>query len=275
MKRITLRVKTAPALRIDARSLLPAALASLSDSEVARLPLWHGTERIALADLFDVRMQTTPDAEACIAFEGDLRRFDRVGCALDGGAIVVEGDVGDLAGAQMSAGTLAVRGSSGAFAACEMAGGRIEIGGNTGDFAGAALPGSMDGMRGGTLIVRGHAGERFGDRMRRGTALVFGNAGAFAASRMVAGTIGIAGSVGEHPAYGMRRGSLILLNLRHVAATNRFVEIHAEVSVFWRLVARSLSKEGGAFAEIGGWSPRRLVGDVSVDGRGEVFVDAM
>ncbi|MFX1675921.1 formylmethanofuran dehydrogenase subunit C [Paraburkholderia sp. A2WS-5] len=272
MKRITLRVKTAPALRIDARSLLPAALAPLSDSEVARLPLWHGTERIALADLFDVRMHTTPDAEPCIAFEGDLRRYDRVGCAMDGGTIVVDGDVGDLAGAQMSAGALTVRGSSGAFAACEMAGGRIEIGGNTGDFAAAALPGSMDGMRGGTLIVRGHAGERFGDRMRRGTALVFGDAGAFAASRMVAGTIGIAGSVGEHLAYGMRRGSLILPDARNVPATNRFVEIHAEVSVFWRLVTRSLAKEGGAFGDLAKWTPRRLAGDVSVDGRGEVFI---
>ena len=272
MKRITLRVKAAPALRIDARMLLPATLAPLSDSEVARLPLWHGTERIALADLFDVHTHTTPDAAPCITFEGDLRRFDRVGCAMDGGAIVVYGDVGDLAGAQMSAGTLAVSGSSGAFAACEMAGGRLEIGGNTGDFAAAALPGSMDGMRGGTLVVRGHAGERFGDRMRRGTALVFGDTGAFAASRMVAGTIGIAGKVGEHLAYGMRRGSLILPTLRHLPETNRFVEIHAEVGVFWRLVTRSLAKEGGAFADLARQTPRRLAGDVSVDGRGELLI---
>ncbi|HKT93263.1 MAG TPA: formylmethanofuran dehydrogenase subunit C [Paraburkholderia sp.] len=272
MKRLTLRVKAAPALRIDARTLLPATLAALSDSEVARLPLWHGTERIALADLFDVRMHTTPDAEPCLAFEGDLRRYDRVGSAMDGGAIVVDGDVGDLAGAQMSAGTLTVSGSSGAFAACEMAGGRIEIGGNTGDFAAAALPGSMDGMRGGTLVVRGHAGERLGDRMRRGTALVFGNAGAFAASRMVAGTIGIAGSVGEHLAYGMRRGSLVLPGVRQLPQTDRFVEIHAEVGVFWRLVARSLAKEGGAFGELAQQTPRRLAGDISVDGRGELII---
>lgn len=272
MKRITLRVKTAPALRIDARTLLPATLAPLGEGEIASLPLWHGTERIALADLFDVRMHTTPEAEPCIAFEGDLRRFDRIGCAMDSGTIVVEGSVGDLAGAQMSAGTLTVSGSSGAFAACEMAGGRIEIGGNTGDFAAAALPGSMDGIRGGTLVVRGHAGERFGDRMRRGTALVFGDAGAFAASRMVAGTIGIAGKVGEHLAYGMRRGSLILPDVRHLPETDRFVEIRAEVSVFWRLITRSLAKEGGAFGDLAQQSPRRLAGDISVDGRGELLI---
>lgn len=272
MKRITLRVKAAPALRIDARTLLPATLAPLSESEVERLPLWHGTERIALADLFDVHMHATPEAEPSIAFEGDLRRFDRIGCAMDGGSIVVDGSVGDLAGAQMSAGTLTVSGNCGDFAACEMAGGRIEIGGNSGDFAAAALPGSMDGMRGGMLIVRGHAGERLGDRMRRGTALVFGDTGAFAASRMVAGTIGIAGKVGEHLAYGMRRGSLILPGMRHVPETNRFVEIHAEVSVFWRLVARSLAREGGAFGELVQRTPRRLAGDISVDGRGELLI---
>jgi formylmethanofuran dehydrogenase subunit C len=272
MKRITLRASTPPALRIDARTLLPAALAPLSEGEIARLPLWHGTERIALADLFDVQLHATPEAEPCIAFEGDMRRFDRVGCAMDGGSIVVNGDVGDLAGAQMTGGTLAVSGSSGAFAACEMAGGRIEIGGHTGDFAAGALPGSMDGMRGGTLVVRGHTGERFGDRMRRGTALVFGDAGAFAASRMVAGTIGIAGSVGEHLAYGMRRGTLILPGVRQLQQTNRFVENHAETSVFWRLIARSLAREGGAFGELAQQTPRRLAGDISVDGRGELLI---
>ncbi|WP_028223555.1 formylmethanofuran dehydrogenase subunit C [Paraburkholderia oxyphila] len=274
MKRITLRVKDAPALRIDARTLLPAMLAPLSESEIARLPLWHGTERIVLAELFDVRMHAIPEGEPCVVFEGDLRRFDRVGCAMDGGMIVVDGDVGDLAGSQMSAGSIVVSGSSGEFAACEMAGGRLEIGGNTGDFAGAALPGSMDGMRGGTLIVRGHAGERFGDRMRRGTALVFGDAGAFAASRMVAGTIGIAGCVGEHLAYGMRRGSLILAGVRELPETNRFVENYAEVSVFWRLITRSLAREGGPFSELAIREPRRLVGDVSVDGKGELLIAA-
>jgi formylmethanofuran dehydrogenase subunit C len=272
MKRITLRIKQPPALRIDARTLLPLALAASGEGEIERMALWHGTERIALADLFDVRSHATPDAEPCIVFEGDLRRFDRVGCAMSGGAIVVEGGVGDLVGAQMRAGSIVVSASSGSFAACEMAGGRIEIGGDTGDFAAAALPGSMDGMRGGTLIVRGHAGERFGDRMRRGTALVFGNAGAFAASRMVAGTIGIAGSVGEHLAYGMRRGSLLLPGQRQALGTNRFVENHAEVSVFWRLLTRSLAREEGVFGELTGSTPRRFLGDISVDGKGEVLL---
>ncbi len=126
-------------------------------------------------------------------------------------------------------------------------------------------------MRGGTLIVRGNAGERFGDRMRRGTALVFGNVGAFAASRMVAGTIGIAGEVGEHLAYGMRRGSLVLAGAPPSLA-NRFVENRGDTGVFWSLLARSLAREGGAFAALAEIKPRRWVGDVSVEGKGEVLV---
>ncbi|CAD6543712.1 Formyltransferase/hydrolase complex Fhc subunit C [Paraburkholderia hiiakae] len=271
MKRTTLRIKQPPALRIDARTLLPVTLAALDKGEIERLPLWHGTERIVLADLFEVSAQTTPECGPCVVFEGDMRRFDRIGSTMEAGAIVVEGGVGDLLGVQMRAGEIIVRGGSGSFAACEMAGGRIEIGGNCGDFASAALPGSMDGMRGGTLVVRGDAGERLGDRMRRGTVLVFGNAGAFAASRMVAGTLGIAGSVGEHLAYGMRRGSLILPGVRALSGTHRFVENHADVDVFWRLITRSLAREGGAFGELAQRAPLRFVGDVSVGGKGELL----
>ncbi|MFT0171665.1 formylmethanofuran dehydrogenase subunit C [Paraburkholderia mimosarum] len=271
MKRITLRIKQPPALRIDARTLLPGTLAALNEGEIERVPLWHGTERIVLADLFEVSVQTTSDCGPCVVFEGDMRRFDRVGCSMEAGAILVEGGAGDLVGAQMRAGEIVVRGSSGSFAACEMTGGRIEIGGNCGNFAAAALPGSMDGMRGGTLVVRGDAGERLGDRMRRGTALVFGNAGAFAASRMVAGTIGIAGSVGGHLAYGMQRGSLLLPGVRALPGTNRFVENRADVDVFWRLITRSLAREGGAFGELAQQAPLRFVGDVTVDGKGELL----
>lgn len=272
MKRITLRLQHAPALRIDARDLLPATLAATGERDIARLPLWHGTERIVLGDLFEVRTTTTAGGEPCLAFEGDLRRFDRIGCAMSGGTIIADADVGDLPGAQMSAGAIFVSGSTGCFAACEMTGGRIEIAGNTRDFAAAALPGSMDGMRGGTLVVRGNAGDRFGDRMRRGAALVGGNAGAFAASRMVAGTICIAGSVGEHPAYAMQRGSLLLSGSPRFADTDRFVENHADVSVFWQLLTRSIAREGRVFAELTRGVPRRFIGDITINGKGELLV---
>jgi formylmethanofuran dehydrogenase subunit C len=271
MKRITLHMKHAPALRIDARALLPAPLAELPAAEISAMALWHGTERIDVGDLFTVDIGETPCDVPQLVFEGDMRRFDRLGSRMDAGHLLVEGHAGDFVGVQMSAGKIGVEGDCGSFAACELTGGRIEISGNTGDFAGAALPGDMDGMRGGTLVIHGNAGARLGDRMRRGTIVVFGSTGAFVASRMVAGTIAIAGRVGEHPAYGMRRGSLLLLDAW--PTTQRFAENSSDFDVFWRMLVPTLAREGGAFAMLSrAHAPRRLRGDVSVQGKGEILL---
>ncbi|ACC74996.1 formylmethanofuran dehydrogenase subunit C [Paraburkholderia phymatum] len=272
MKRITLRLKQAPALRIDARELLPARLAELATRDICAIALWHGAERISVGELFAVEVgEGTRDAPQLV-FEGDMQRFDRLGMRMHAGHILVDGDAGDFVGLQMSAGTVLVEGHCGSFAACELTGGRIEIRGNAGDFAGAALPGDMDGMRGGTLVVHGDAGARLGDRMRRGTIAVFGSAGAFVASRMVAGTIAITGKVGEHPAYGMRRGSLVLLDPAW-PTTPRFAENSSDIDVFWRLLVPTLAREGGPFAMLSrAHAPQRLRGDVSVQGKGEILL---
>ena len=149
-----------------------------------------------------------------------------------------------------------------------MAGGLIEVAADVGDFAAGALPGSMDGMRGGTLIVRGNAGARCGDRMRRGTVVLHADAGDFLASRMVAGTIAIAGRVGAHCGYGMRRGTLVFAG-PPPAVPPTFVATHQDIVVFWTLLRRSLAYHGGPFAALPASAPRRLVGDLAVDGKGE------
>ncbi|MEM5367732.1 formylmethanofuran dehydrogenase subunit C [Paraburkholderia azotifigens] len=274
MKRITLRLKQAPALRIDARELLPARLAELAAQDICAIALWHGAERINVGDLFAVEIGESTREAPQLVLEGDMQRFDRIGARMNAGHMLVDGNAGDFAGLQMGAGTLLVAGDCGSFAGCELTGGRIEIRGNTGDFAGAALPGDMDGMRGGTLVIHGDAGARLGDRMRRGTIAVFGSAGAFVASRMVAGTIAIAGKAGEHPAFGMRRGSLVLLD--HTwPTTRRFAENSSDIDVFWRLLVPTLAREGGAFAMLSrAHAPRRLRGDVSVQGKGEILLPA-
>ncbi|MDF3836963.1 formylmethanofuran dehydrogenase subunit C, partial [Cupriavidus basilensis] len=235
MSGLTLRLATTPALRVDLRQLTPAALAGMAPDAVARLPLWHGNEGIALGDLFTV-LAHAGDGEPSLTLEGDLGRFDRIGWRMSGGTLRVEGDAGDYLGCGMQGGTLRVSGNAGDFAAAALAGGNLVIGGNAGDFAAAALPGDMDGMRGGTLVIGGNAGDRFGDRMRRGTALVAGNAGDFAAARMVAGTIAVAGAVGCHLAYGMRRGTVVLVSARPQARAT-FVRADGNFDVFWTLMA--------------------------------------
>ncbi|BAL27122.1 formylmethanofuran dehydrogenase subunit C [Azoarcus sp. KH32C] len=266
-----LRLRAQPALRLDLAGLTPVALAGATPSDVARKMLWHGNDEVPLGEFFAVEALASDSAE--LVFEGDLSRCDGVGRGLDGGCIRIEGDVGDYLGAGMSAGEIVVAGSAGMLAACEMAGGRLEIAGDVGDYAASALPGDMDGMRGGLLVVRGNAGARFGDRMRRGTALVFGDAGDFLASRLVAGTIAVAGEVGAHCGYGMRRGTLIFAGPQPEPPP-AFVPTGHDVQVIWTLLARNLAAHGGPFAALAATHPRRFVGDLAADGKGEWLLPA-
>jgi formylmethanofuran dehydrogenase subunit C len=262
----TLRTKQLPALRVDLRGVTPPALAALGRGEIERLPVGHGNTLVPLAEFFHVESR----ADDVLVFAADLARFDRVGWQMEDGRIVVEGGVGDYAGACMSAGELWVQGNAGSLAAGEMAGGALVIEGNVGDFAASTLPGSMDGMRGGTLVVKGNAGARFGDRMRRGSALVFGDAGDFLAARMVAGTIALGGTAGAHVGYGMRRGSVVCAGDAPDSLPT-FVAANAEAPVFWQLLARDLAQHGGVFATLPARRITRRLGDLAAGGKGELI----
>jgi formylmethanofuran dehydrogenase subunit C len=269
MSRTTLTLRRPPPLRLDLRGLTPARLDALGVDEIERLPLGMGRDTLALAECFSVQRE---DADgAVLHLVGDLARCDRVGWQMDGGRLVAEGTVGDHAGAGMRGGELTVLGSAGTLAACEMAGGRLTVQGDVGDFAAGALPGSMDGMRGGHVTVHGRAGERLGDRMRRGTVVVFGDVGDFCASRMVAGTLAVGGRCGAHPAFGMRRGSLVLAGPAPEPPPG-FVPANAEAEVFWQLLARELQTHGGPFAALAERRVERHLGDLAVEGKGELIV---
>ncbi|APR38453.1 formylmethanofuran dehydrogenase subunit C [Paraburkholderia sp. SOS3] len=288
MSTTTLRVKHAPGFRVDGSALLPAALAARSSDEVARLVLAAGNVTCTAGDLFDVsRSDGGKDEQATLIIEGDAPWLDRIGAHLAEGQLRVTGATGDYAGLRMTGGALQIGGNAGSFAACEMRGGLLTVAGNAGDFAAAALPGDIEGMTGGTVAIAGHAGARLGDRMRRGSVLVGGDAGDFSASRLVAGTICIAGRIGAHHAYGMRRGTLLLLREpERVPPT--FVEGGRGFDVFWQLFVRALAALREPLAATGAASlnaalapfftldsrmmPRRLSGDLAVDGRGELLI---
>lgn len=267
-----LRLRFQPTLRLEMGGLTPLAVANCSAAELARWPLWHGNQSWPLGEFFDLTPLGGADAADVDAptlhFEGELSRCDGFGRGLDGGRLRIDGDVGDSLGAGMSAGEIMLSGSAGLLAGCAMKGGKLEVGGNVGDYAASALPGDMDGMSGGLLIVRGNAGARFGDRMRRGTALIYGSSGDFLASRLVAGSIAVGGPVGAHCGYGMRRGSLVFAGEAPPPPAT-FAPTGHDFSTFWGLFARSLARHGGPFAALPGWRPRRLVGDLAADGRGE------
>ncbi len=257
MSGFTLRLKQQPALRVDLRGVTPAA-------DVPRLQVGYGNALVPLAELFGI----TPRSDGKLVFDGDCSRCDRVGWQMDGGSLIVEGPVGDYAGAGLRGGEMVVRGDARDLAACEMTGGTLIIEGSAGDFAASTLPGSMDGMRGGTLIVKGSVGERCGDRMRRGSVIVFGSSGDFLASRMVAGTIALGGRSGAHVGYGMRRGSIVFAGPAPTPSPT-FVPAIADVPVFWQLLARDLARHGGVFADLPSRRIERLLGDLAADGKGE------
>ncbi len=278
MSHIVLSLKQQPALRVDMRGITPKALSTLSLADIERLVVHHGTQALPLAEFFTVStMGSEASLPDTLRLEGDLSRFDRVGWQMDAGQLVVQGHVGDYAGACMSGGSLHVQGNVARLAACEMAGGTLTIDGNAGDFAASTLPGSMDGMRGGTLLIKGRAGDRFADRMRRGTAVVFGDVGDFAASRMVAGTVALGGDVGAHLGFGMRRGSVVLArdmasNATPISPTApTFVPALVDAAVFWQLLSRDLVQHGGPFAGLPSRRVQRRLGDVAFGGKGELI----
>jgi formylmethanofuran dehydrogenase subunit C len=260
MSGFTLRMKQTPSLRIDMRGVTPSA-------DVPRLHVGHGNTLVPLAELFSI----TPRKDGQLVFEGDCSRCDRIGWQMDGGTLMVDGDVGDYVGAGLRSGEMLVRGNARDLAACEVAGGVLTIEGNAGDFAASTLPGSMDGMRGGTLVIKGNVGERCADRMRRGSVIVFGNSGDFLASRLVAGTIALGGHAGAHVGYGMRRGSIVFAG-EAPQPSPTFVPAIAEVPVFWQLLARGLAQHGGVFAGLPQRRIDRQLGDLAADGKGEWIV---
>jgi formylmethanofuran dehydrogenase subunit C len=263
-----LRLRRAPALRLDLRGITPGALAGLDAFSVEKLPVGYGNALAPLAEFFDVR---AGEGEALV-LEGDLSRVDRIGWQMDGGRLVVEGPAGDQAGGGMRAGELRIQGHAGVLVGCEMAGGTLVVDGDAGDFGASTLPGSMDGMRGGTLIVKGRVGDRFGDRMRRGTVVVFGDAGDFLASRLVAGTLLLGGKAGVHAGHGMRRGSLVFAAGHDAAPVpSTFVPAGAEAVVFWQLLARDLARHGGPFEALPRRPIERHLGDCAVGGQGELI----
>lgn len=94
---------------------------------------------------------------------------DSLGVAMKGGMIKVSGYAGDQVGAGyfgkplgMEGGTILIRGNVGCSVGSHMRRGMIVIGGNTGRFTG-------EGMRAGTIIVAGNLGYGAGLGMRRGS----------------------------------------------------------------------------------------------------------
>jgi formylmethanofuran dehydrogenase subunit C len=105
--------------------------------------------------------------------------------------------------------------------------------------------------------------------MRRGLIVVNGDAGDYAGGRMVAGTIVLKRGVGRGAGFGLRRGSLILLEQpKELLPT--FGDCGVLEFDYLRLLERSFRAAGNAIKL--GDRARRLMGDMSVLGKGEMLI---
>ena len=255
-----------PEQRLDLSPLVPHLLAGKTAAEIEAIALQTTRVRVTVGDVFRLRMG---DAEH-IRIENACDRLDQVGAGLTGGVMEVAGDVGIRAGRLMTGGRLTIGGNAGHWAASGMKGGELEIAGSAGDRLGGPLAGEIAGMRGGIVIVRGSVGERVGDRLRRGTIVVEGSAGVYAGSRMIAGTL-IIRKAGSMPGYLMRRGTIILGESAGVLSPT-FVDCGVHRLVAMRLMAEFVKPYSRKTAALLTRPLRRLAGDMSVSGHGELFL---
>ena len=269
MKPLVFTLRGRPDQRLDLSSLAPHRLAGLSDADIEKIELQTTRRRVAVGDVFRLRMGETGQ----VRIEASCERLDRIGQEMNGGEIVVEGDVGARVGRLMKSGRLTVRGSTGPWAASGMKGGTIEIFGDAGDRLGGPVAGEVAGMRGGVVVVHGRAGERAGDRLRRGTIVVEGDAGAYAGSRMIAGTLVVLGRTGPLPGYLMKRGTIILGD-RSEELSPTFIDCGVHDLVALRLMASFLAGHSARAGKLFRRPMRRFAGDMATLGKGEIITPA-
>lgn len=263
---VTLRLKADPGLPVDMTGVLPERLATLSEGELAAVPVRLGNRLTPLGDLFRV----TPGDEAHLIIEDSGRRLDRLGAGMVAGTIEALGDVGACLGLHLRGGRIVVAGRAGDLVGAEMRGGTIIVRGDAGAFVGAPLPGSAHGMSGGAVLVEGDAGDRAGDRMRRGLVAVGGRVGDYAAARMIGGTLLARAGCGAYPGYAMRRGSLLLA--RPPAGPLQLFADNGPHDLPW------LGLLGRHLTGLGWQQPpfpnrvRHLTGDVTAGGKGEMLI---
>src|SRR3954454_153130 len=181
---LTLALREAPVVPLEAEVVSPDRLTGASREEIEALPVWHGNERMRVGEFFAVS-----GAGDDVRVEGDLSRVKFVGAGMTAGRLTIAGDVGMHAGAGMRGGELHVEGDAGDWAGAGMRGGMLVVHGSAGCQLGGVYPGERAGMRGGEIIVHGGAGAQTGAGLRRGLIAVAGRVGDAAGLRMLAGTL--------------------------------------------------------------------------------------
>ena len=235
---LTLTLRTAPEVPLEAEALIPERLEGKTAAEIGAVAVLYGNQQAVLGDFF--RVEGEPDAELRIV--GDLAKVKRIGAGMTRGRIVIEGDAGMHLGAGMTGGEILVAGNAGDWVGAEMSGGSIVVKGNAGHLVASAPRGARVGMRGGEIIVHGNAGNEIGNGMRRGLVAVGGDSGDFTAVNMLAGTVVVLGRLGWRTGAGMKRGSVVSCSTAELLPTFSYACTYRPVLV--RLLFGYLRERG-------------------------------
>jgi formylmethanofuran dehydrogenase subunit C len=265
---VTLSLRAAVSETIVVEGLSADRCASLSEAQIARLPVWRGSERGCVGDLFEVRGGGQPR----LWIEGALGHVEGLAAGNRAGEVVIDGDAGTRTAAGMTGGRVEVRGHVGHDAGMALAGGLLLVHGGAGDRLGAAVPGASRGMTGGEILVTGSAGTDVAARMRRGLVVVGGEVRESAGRAMIAGTIAVLGSIGPAPGCGNKRGSIVAGGAVEVPSTYRYACTFE--SGFVRLLMTYLVRQHGLALDprLAGGPYRRYCGDAGEPGKGEILV---
>ena len=260
---------TAP---VEIEGLTPDRLRDMSLSEIERLEIFHGNQKIPLAEMFDVRGDP---GDLRIDLEGDTSGVHWIGAHMSAGEVHVHGSAGRHLGSKMIGGAILVRGDSGDWVGGQIDGGRIHVRGRAGNLVGAAYRGSRHGMTGGVILVEGDAGDEIGRSMRRGWIAVGGAAGDMVGTGMLAGSIFVFGSCGIRPGAGMRRGTIGLLANPAQALLPTFRHACRYRPPVLPLMFAHLRRQGFPLDEAYQAAEYDLYhGDLVEDGRGEILLRA-
>lgn len=255
---------------VEVEGLTPDWTCHRKVSEIERFEIYHGNQKIPLAELFHV---AGDPADQHVIFEGNLTGVHWIAAHMSAGRVEVQGSAGRHVGSQMSGGEIRVTGDVGGWVGAEMRAGTIHVQGNAGHLAGAAYRGSAKGMMGGTLLIDGNAGNEVGLTMRRGVIAIGGAAGDMVGFNMIAGTIMVLGECGIRPGAGMRRGTIALLGSTPPQLLPTFRYATTSPSNFLRFLFTSLVKKG--FAVDRSWFDQEFElhhGDLVSLGKGEIFL---
>lgn len=269
---LLLKYRVQTNIPLEVEGLTPTAVGELSLAEIEKFPIFHGNQRLPLAEFFAVSGDAS---DGRIEFEGDLAGVHWIGAKMSEGEIRVAGPAGRHVGSEMSGGEIHVAGDAGDWLGAEMHGGLIHVRGRAGHLVGAAYRGSPRGMTRGTILVGGDAGHEVGRAMRRGLIAVGGSIGDFPAVNMIAGSLFVFGGCGARPAAGMRRGTLALFGGRPAALLPTFRLAGPCRLDFLRMYLLSLRKHGFDVPEnLIGADYLLYHGDLIESGRGEILTRA-